>query len=82
MLDPIPGQEDRNKEFMLNNGIAISLSDTYQADEAVYQLIHFPYKASQLAKNTEFFAKPYAARDLGEFMIKLCREDRSDMHFS
>ncbi len=72
MLDPIPGQEDRNKEFMLNNGIALNLSDTFGADEAVYQLIHYPVKAMHLSKNTEYFAKPFAARDLGEFMLQIC----------
>lgn len=71
MLDPIPGQEDRNKEFMLNNGIAISLSETFSAAEAVYQLIHYPFKAERLSENTKNFAKPYAARDLGEFMLEI-----------
>lgn len=72
MLDPIPGQEDRNEEFMLNNGIALSLSETFGADEAVYQLIHYPFKAKRLSENTEHFAKPNAACDLGEFMLRLC----------
>lgn len=71
LLDPIPGQENRNMEFMLNNGIAMSLSDTFGADEAVYQLMHYPFKAQHLSENTKFFAKPYAARDLGEFLLKL-----------
>ncbi len=74
MLDPIPGQEDRNKEFMLNNGIALSLSDTFTAEEAVYQLIHYPFKAKSLSANAEQFAKPYAARDLGEFILSLVQE--------
>lgn len=75
MLDPIPGQEDRNKEFMLNNGIALNLSETFGADEAIYQLIHYPFKAIHLSKNTEHFAKPHAARDLGELMLAICNEN-------
>lgn len=71
MLDPIPGQEDRNKEFMLNNGIAISLSETFGAEEAIYQLLHYPFKAERLIENTKRFAKPFAARDLGAFMCSL-----------
>lgn len=72
MLDPIPGQEDRNKEFMLNNGIAVNISETFGVDEAVYQLMHCPFKREQLILNTGYFAKPNAARDLGELMLKLC----------
>lgn len=75
MLDPIPGQEDRNKEFMLNNGIALNLSETFGADEAVYQLIHYPFKAMRLSENTQHFAKPHAARDLGEFMLEICNRE-------
>ncbi len=75
MLDPIPGQEDRNEEFMLNNGIAISLSDTYTVDEAIYQLIHFGYRLDQLKQNMKYIAKPNSTRDLGEFMLTLCGEN-------
>lgn len=74
MLDPIPGQEDRNKEFMLNNGIAMYISETFSADEAVFQLINYPFKSETLCKNAERFARPHAARDLGEFMIKIYNE--------
>lgn len=76
MLDPIPGQEDRNKEFMLNNGIALNLSDTFTAEEAVYQLIHYSFKATHLSDNAKRFAKPYAARDLGEFLIEICNKNK------
>lgn len=71
MLDPIPGQEDRNKEFMLNNGIALNISETFGVDEAVYQLIHYPCKVEQMKENIRRFAKPNAARDLGEFILSL-----------
>ena len=74
MVNPIPGQEDRNKEFMLNNGIALSISETYGVDEAVYQLISCPFKKKSLIENTRHFAKPYAARDLCEFIVSLCEE--------
>lgn len=69
MLNPIPGQEDRNKEFMLNNGIAMNISESFGVDEAVYQLIHNPYKMEQLKNNCEYFAKPDAARNLCEFVL-------------
>lgn len=74
MLDPIPGQEDRNKEFMLNNGIAISISDTFPVTEAVYQLMHHDFKLEMLKQNMKHFAKPNAAREVGEFMLSLFHE--------
>lgn len=74
LMNPIPGQEDRNKEFMLNNGIALNISETYGVDEAVYQLITCPFKKESLIENTKHFAKPFAARDLCEFIVSLCEE--------
>ena len=78
MLDPIPGQEDRNEEFMLNNGLAMSISATFTVDEAIYQLIHHPYRIKQLKENMKFIAKPNSARDMGEFLISIC-EKREEM---
>ena len=78
MLDPIPGQEDRNKEFLLNNGIALYISDTFGVDEAVYQLIHYPFKAEQMIANMAHFAKPNAARDLGEFILSIHTKKTAD----
>jgi len=74
MMDPIPGQEDRNKEFMLNNGIALSVSDTFPVTEAVYQLMHYDFKVESLRRNMKNFSKPNAAAALGEFMLTLCQK--------
>ena len=38
MINPIPGQEDRNAEFLLNNGAAMKITRTFPADEAIYQM--------------------------------------------
>lgn len=74
MMDPIPGQEDRNKEFMLNNGLALYVSDTFPVTEAVYQLLHYDFKMDVLKQNMKYIAKPCSAQALGEFMLELCRQ--------
>lgn len=74
MMDPIPGQEDRNKEFMLNNGLALAVSDTFPVTEAVHQLIKYPYKAEMLRKNMQYIAKPESAKAMGMFMLELFEE--------
>lgn len=72
MLNPIPGQEDRNEEFMLNNGLAMSISETFTVDEAIYQLINYPHKINQLKENMKFVAKPNSAKEMGEFLLSIC----------
>ena len=74
MLDPIPGHEDRNKEFMLNNGVAMSISPTFPVTEAVYQLLNFDFKTQELKDNMKHIAKPNAAATLGQFMLELAGE--------
>lgn len=71
MLNPIPGQEDRNREFMLNNGLAMGISESFGVDEAVYQLIHGSFKMKQLKDNVAYFAKPDATKELCELILSL-----------
>ncbi len=76
MMEPIPGQEDRNKEFMLNNGLAMYISETFPVTEAIYQLINYPHKRDMFKQNMQFFAKPDSAKILGEFITNLCDENK------
>lgn len=71
LANPIPGQEERNLEFMENNGVAISLSDEFTIDKAVYQLIHNPEVTEKLLENIRRLAKPYSTRDLAELIYKI-----------
>lgn len=74
LTNPIPGQEDRNMEFMVNHGLALSVSDTFPADEAVYLLMNYPHIARQLKDNAKLLAKPDAAKNLGEFILDIYKE--------
>ena len=71
LANPIPGQEDRNLEFMLNHGVAVSLSDTFPADEAIYLLMNYPHIMTQLSDNAKILAKPDAAKNLGELIMDI-----------
>lgn len=68
---PIPGHEDRNMHFLVNNGAGVAMSKTFRVEEAVYQLIHFPDVAKRLSENARCIAKPDATRDLAELIFKL-----------
>jgi len=71
LINPIPGQEDRNVEFLLNNGVAQLVTATYPVDEAIYQLFKNDWKIKNLPAGIEYIGKPNATRDLCEFMISL-----------
>ena len=71
LINPIPGQEDRNVEFLLNNGMAQLVTSTYKVDEAIYQLFNNEWKAENLHEGIKYIGKPYATRDLCEFISGL-----------
>ena len=69
LIDPIPGQEDRNAEFLVNNGIAIKTSPTFPIDEAIFQLFYDKNRIANMEKRVRSFGKPDAARNLCEFIV-------------
>ena len=71
MLKPIPGHEDRNAEFLLNNGAAMKLTKTFPADDAIYQLFSNKIRQATLSATVEALGKPNSAADFCEFISKL-----------
>ena len=69
--DAIPGQEERNLEFLLNNGLAMKVTPNFAVDECIYQFLCHPERASSANFMLEHVAKPNAAKDLGEFILGL-----------
>ena len=72
--NPIPGQEDRNVEFLLNAGAAIKISSTTPIDEAVYQLFLDDERTKNMKASMKLLAKPNATADLVEFVKNLCEQ--------
>lgn len=71
LFNPIPGQEDRNLEFLLNNGYAQFITDTYPIDEAIYQLFNNSWKFSNLSEGVKYIGKPNATKEICEFVMRL-----------
>lgn len=71
LANPIPGQEERNLEFMQSNGVAMTLSDEFTVDKAIYQLIHSPSVKNTLIENSKRLAKPHSTQNLAEFLHKI-----------
>lgn len=73
MANPIPGQEDRNVEFFLNNGAALKVSSTFPIDEAIYQVFNNEVRLKSIHEIVGALAKPYATKDIVEFIIGLVK---------
>lgn len=70
LVDPIPGQEDRNVEFLVNHGIAMITSKTYPVGEALNQLLEDTARREEIQRAIHRIAKPYAAKTVGDFIAE------------
>ena len=83
ITDPIPGQEERNAEFLLNAGCAVSSSKTYPPEECIYSLLSSPKRLKIMRESVSLIGKPDSTRDLCRFLTDLSAEPViSDYHES
>lgn len=76
IMNPIRGQEDRNMEFLVNNGAAIMSTYTYRVDEALFQLMRNEKRLEMLKSGISYLAKPDSTKNLCEFIINLCKKEQ------
>lgn len=70
MINPIPGQEMRNAEFMLNNGIALYATKSFPLDEAIFSLFKHPDRIQNLQATIALYAKKNASKTLCKFLVE------------
>lgn len=75
IMNPIPGQEDRNTEFLVNNGAAIMVTETFPLEEALFELLKSPCRLRLLEESVKYLGKPDSTRDVCEFIISLSGEN-------
>lgn len=71
MTNPIPGQEDRNVEFLLNAGAAVKVSKTFPIDDALNQLFMTDTRLKVLSESIQLLQKPNSTQDLVDFIAGL-----------
>ena len=71
LIDPLPGQEELNAEFLERNGAAISAPDEESAAEIAVDLLRNDNLRQKMVESMEKIRKPEAARDAAQHIIKL-----------
>jgi processive 1,2-diacylglycerol beta-glucosyltransferase len=69
--NPIPGQEERNTEFLMNLGLALKASKTFPVTEALSFLFYDDKRRELMSENMKLYAKPNATNDLCDFVYSL-----------
>lgn len=74
IVNPIPGQEDRNKDFLLNCGVAMSITETLELEEVIFQLFKNPSRIELMKESINYIRRPNSTDDLCKLVIDLCND--------
>lgn len=75
IMNPIPGHEDRNTEFLLNNGAAMHVTETFPLDEILHHIFDSPTRLRLMRESIDAIRKPNSTRDFCAFIKKLGGEE-------
>jgi processive 1,2-diacylglycerol beta-glucosyltransferase len=70
IVNPIPGQEMRNTDFLIEKGIGIRIDDTKDVGEEIELLLRSPERLTSMRKAARAHAKPEAALDISKLILK------------
>ena len=71
IVNPIPGQEERNSDHLLENGCAIRSNNPATLGYKIEQLLRDPERMALMRANALKFAKPHAAFDVADMLAAL-----------
>src|SRR6185312_9913511 len=69
IVNPIPGQESRNSDYLLENGAAIKINNVATLPMKLTNLIEEPGKLEALKRSAQRISKPHAAFDVARLAL-------------
>jgi len=75
IVNPTPGQEYRNNDFLLENGAAIKVNNIATLSYKVGQLLADPAKLAQMRANAAKLGRPRAAFDVVEKALEVLKQE-------
>jgi processive 1,2-diacylglycerol beta-glucosyltransferase len=84
LVHPVPGQEERNSDYLLENGAAIKINHIPTMAHKLQQLLADPAHLAALRSNARRLARPRSAFEVVEHSLKLIpgpnRDGRTDLN--
>jgi processive 1,2-diacylglycerol beta-glucosyltransferase len=74
MVQPVPGQESRNSDYLLENGAAVKVSTLPLLSYKMDSLLADPTRLAQLRANAVRLARPNAAFDVAALALQFVRK--------
>ena len=69
IINPIPGQEEENAEFLESKGIGIWIKKNTNVSSLLNDLFSNPNKLETMKENTKLLAKPNSTKDICEILL-------------
>ena len=69
IINPIPGQEEENAEFLEENGIGIWIKKDTDVNILLNNIFSNPDKLEEMKKNTNILAKPNSTKNICEILL-------------
>jgi processive 1,2-diacylglycerol beta-glucosyltransferase len=75
IINPIPGQESRNSDYLLENGAAIKINNLPTMSHKLGPLLANPKRLQQLKDNARQLGKPRAAYDVARIALEMAEPE-------
>ena len=70
VINPIPGQEEENAEFLEEKGIAVWIRKKDDSSKIINYLLSNQEELENMRKNTEILAKPNSTKNICDILLK------------
>ncbi|MCK5345684.1 MAG: glycosyltransferase, partial [Candidatus Heimdallarchaeota archaeon] len=76
IVNPIPGQEAKNTEFLIEEGVAVKARNTLDAAVLIADLLNNPQKLKKMQAAALHHAKPDSAVNSAKLLLKLMHQEK------
>ena len=71
IINPIPGQEEKNLEYFVNNGMAIEYTPVEDISDIVSVVINNPLRVKQMKEMCMHLRKEHACENIVDVILKV-----------
>ncbi len=69
IIDPLPGQEEENAQYVESSGAGIWIKKTDNIEKILYDLFNSPYKLQSMKIKARLIAKKNSTRDICKILL-------------
>ncbi|MGZ5818106.1 MAG: MGDG synthase family glycosyltransferase [Burkholderiaceae bacterium] len=77
---PIPGQEERNADYLLEQGVALKASDAITLEFRVLHLLHNPGKLAEMREKAKSIGRSQAALHVLDIVLNVNQSGKNESH--